>query len=98
MQAQFICMAHNLMVLQEHNLEVEEKITNTAEIKRKAHRLDEAIKILSAKNQVMPVLQQAFQRHTQRSVKYVRWLRAFLFVEAPWQSVAADLRELYRIS
>ena len=45
----------------------------------------------------MPVLQQAFQRLTQRSVKYIRWLRAWLFEKAPWQDVVARLRESYRI-
>ena len=98
MQAQFICLAHNLMVLQEHRLRVEEQVTNTSEIKRKAGRLREVIMELTDKNRVLPVLQQDFQRHTQRSVKYVRWLRAFLFLEAPWHDVVANLRESYRIS
>jgi len=97
MQAQFICLAHNLMVLQEHRLLVEEKVSNTSEIKRKATRLAEATAILTVKKQVMPVLQQDFQRHTQRSVKYIRWLRAFLFLQAPWQAVVAILSESYRI-
>ena len=46
----------------------------------------------------MPVLQQDFQRFTQRSVKYIRWLRAFLFVETPWPTVVAALRESYALS
>ena len=45
----------------------------------------------------MPVLQQRFQRLTQRSVKYIRWLRAFLFVEAPWPEVVAVLRADYEV-
>jgi len=97
MQALFICLTHNLMVLQEHRLLVEEKVSNSSEIKRKARRLSDAIAELASKNQVMPVLQQAFQRHTQRSVKDIRWLRAFLFVGAPMQQVVAILRESYRI-
>ena len=97
MQALFICLAHNLMVHQEHRLMVGEKISNTSEIKRKGWRLSEATAILTAKNEVMPVLQQAFQRHTQRSVKYIRWLRAWLFEKAPWQDVVACLRESYRV-
>jgi hypothetical protein len=98
MQAIFICLAHNLMVLQEHRLRREEGVTNTSEIKRKAKRLSDSTKILTVKNQVMPVLQQDFQRLTQRSVKYIRWLRAFLFTEAPWPVVVAALRESYELS
>lgn len=98
MQAQFICLAHNLMVLQEHRLSREEGLTNTSEIKRKAKRLSDSIAILTLKKQVMPVLQLDFQRITQRSVKYIRWLRAFLFVEAPWPAVVAALRESYDLS
>ena len=97
MQATFICLAHNLMVQQEHRLLVDEQVSNTSEIKRKAARLGDAMAILTSKNEVMPVLQQVFQRHTQRSVKYLRWLRAWLYLEAPWQDVVAKLRESYRV-
>ncbi len=31
--------------------------------------------------------------NTQRSIKYIRWLRAFLFAEASWPTVVAALRE-----
>ena len=97
MQALLICLAHNLMVLQEHRLLVEEQVTNTSEIKRKAERLRGATAVLTAKNEIMPVLQQAFQRHTQRSVKYLRWLRAWLYLEAPWCDVVANLKQSYLI-
>ena len=85
------------MVLQEHRLLVEEQVTNTSEIKRKAERLRGATAVLTAKNEIMPVLQQAFQRHTQRSVKYLRWLRAWLYLEAPWCDVVANLKQSYLI-
>jgi len=98
MQAWFICLAHNLMVIQEHKLRTEEGVTNTSEIKRKAKRLQTEIERLAEKNEVLPVLLRDFQRLTQRSVKYIRWLRAFLFVPAPWINVVAALRESYAIS
>ena len=97
MQARFICLAHNLMMHREHRLLVEEKVSNTSEIKRKARRLMDATAVLTSKNEVMPVLQQAFQRLTRRSVKYIRWLRAWLCEKAPWQDAVARLRESYRI-
>lgn len=97
MQAQFICLAHNLMVLQEHQLKTEEGVNNTIEIKRKAQRLNQEIARLALKNEVLPVLLQDFQRLTQRSVKYIRWLRAYLFFEAPWTTAVAALRRSYAV-
>ena len=97
MQAQFICLTHNLMVLQELHLRTEEGVSNTCEIKRKAQRLEQHRERLAAKNEVLPVLQEAFQRLTQRSVKYLRWLRAYLFVEAPWAAVVLALRDSYAV-
>ena len=97
MQAHFVCLTHNLMVLQEHHLSTEEGVTNTCEIKRKAKRLDKERRLLAAKNEVLPVLLEAFQRLTQRSVKYIRWLRAYLFTEAPWAVVVLALRHSYDV-
>jgi hypothetical protein len=95
MQAQFICLAHNLMVLHEHQLREEEGVINTNEIKRKAKRLEKEKARLTEKNEVLPVLQQAFQRLTQRSVKYIRWLCAYLFSDAPWHTVINALKLSY---
>jgi Transposase DDE domain len=95
MQAQFICLAHNLMVLQEHRLLQEQGVSNTNEIKRKAQRLAKQSERLAAKNTTLPKLLQDFQRLTQRSVKYIRWLRTYLYLEAPWASVVAALRHSY---
>ena len=97
MQANFICLAHNLMVIQEHRLKTEDDVTNTSEIKRKARRLEDEIGRLAEKSEILPVLLQDFQRLTQRSVKYVRWLRAYLFTDAPWQDMVAALRQSYAV-
>lgn len=97
MQATFICLAHNLMVIQEHKLATHEGVTNTSEIKRKASRLKKVEAALAEKKEVLPALQKDFQRLTQRSLKYVRWLRAHLFVEAPWASVVAALKDSYAV-
>ncbi len=95
MQAVFICLAHNLMVLQEYELEKDEGVTNTSEIKRKAKRLALETARLAEKGETMPVLLRGFQRLTQRSVKHIRWLRACLFHEAPWHEAVAVLRLSY---
>jgi G3E family GTPase len=41
-----------------------------------------------------PVMQLACQRATQRSVKFIRWLRRFLFGEADWDHMVAVLTQL----
>ena len=98
MQAQFLCIAHNLALMQEHKLSKDEGITNVAEIKRKQKRLDGECKELKAKGISLPLALQSLQRVTQRSVKFIRWLRMFLFLQTPWQSMIDVLRKLYATS
>jgi hypothetical protein len=95
MQAQFLCLAHNLMVLEEDRLRRAHALTNTAEEKRRAKRLRNAGEIAAKENRALPAGQKALQRITQRSVKFIRWLRTFLWHEAPWERMLAVLRHLY---
>ena len=69
-----------------------------AEIKRKQKRLDGECKELKAKGFSLPLALQSLQRVTQRSVKFIRWLRMFLFLKTPWQSMLDVLRKLYATS
>lgn len=39
---------------------------------------------------------QSIQRITQRSIKFIRWLRMFLFSPASWCDMLATLRRLYK--
>ncbi len=96
MQAHFICMAHNLMLLQEHKLAVEHQITDTAETKRKTRRLEKERKVVLDKGMKLPPALQSLQRVTQRGIKFIRWLRMFLFSPAPWCHMLATLRTLYQ--
>ena len=79
MQANFLCLGHNLMLLCEAELEREHGIRNKAELARRAKRLQEEAEPLGKEGHVLPVLIETFQRLTQRSVKFVRWLRVQLF-------------------
>ncbi len=74
---------------------MDEGVTNTSEIKRKAKRLELETARLAGKGETMPVLLRGFQRLTQRSVKHIRWLRAYLFHEAPRHEAVAVLRLAY---
>ena len=87
--ANFICLTHNLMVLLEEDIRRTEGISNTAERERKSARATEAKK--SGAGHIATAL----GRFTVRSVKFVRWLRNFLYLEAPWGHALARLAKIY---
>lgn len=95
MQAHFLCLAHNLALLQEHQLARQEGITNVAEHSRKSRRLAADRKNVHEAGAQCPPALQSLQRFTQRSLKFIRWLRMFLFLPAPWERMLAILRRLY---
>jgi hypothetical protein len=87
--ANFICLTHNLMVLFEDEIEKAGGISNAPERKRKSKREEEAKK--SGAGYVATMV----QRFTVRSVKFVRWLRNFLYSEAAWGEALARLVKIY---
>ena len=89
MQAQFLCLVHNLMVLLEEELLTGEGIDNDKERARKEKRKVEALE--KGANYVATLL----QRFTVRSVKYIRWLRNSIYREVPWSRAVARLRVVY---
>lgn len=95
MQAIFICLAHNLMILLEHRLETDHGINNQAEINRREQRFQKTAAKLDQQGIPIPWLQIAIQRLTQRSVKFIRWLRCHLFSPAPYCISLDHLRRLY---
>ena len=97
MQANFLCLWHNLMLLCEAELEREHGIRNEAELARRAKRLQEEAERLGKEGHVLPVLIETFQRLTQRSVKFVRWLRVQLFGAPQDRLNISLLRLLYAV-
>jgi len=87
--AEFLCLAHNLMVLLEREIQAVEKVDNTGERKRKALRKQAAL--AAGGNYVATAL----QRFTVRALKFVRWLRNHVYREAPWGDAIARLRQIY---
>jgi IS4 transposase len=90
-QAQFLCLTHNLMILLENQLLRQEEIDNDRERERKAKRKEDADK--KGANYVAT----AIQRFTVRSVKFIRWLRNFVYRKVHWEEAVARLREIYAI-
>lgn len=95
MQGCFICLAHNLMLIMEEELKTKKGIENRAELKRKEKRLYKAIASAEENGTILPLHLRDIRRFTQRSVKFVRWLRNNLFNQASWHDAAAFLKVNY---
>lgn len=97
MQANFLCMTHNLMLIINKKLEVDFEVFNVAETKRKKIRLEEMVKTASAAGRKVSSFYYTVQRLTKISLKFVRCLRGFLFKKAPISNLAQYLRQLYAV-
>ncbi len=73
MQAQFICLAHNLMLILEQFLK-KEGIENEIENNRRLKRLDRALASIKISKDKLPTFLTTPKRPTQQSVKFIRWL------------------------
>ena len=97
MQAHFLCLAHNLMLLCEAELARVHGVRNVAELARRARRLEMEEERLAKENVALPLLVRTLQRLTVRSVKFIRWLRVQLFLQPHQEPAIAALRQLYAV-
>jgi hypothetical protein len=74
-QALLIALTHNLLLLYEQALEIQHGVTNQAEDQRRAKRLEAERKVCAKAGQPLSALVLQARRATQRSVKFVRWVR-----------------------
>jgi len=94
MQAQFVCIAHNLMLILEDCLE-KEGIENESENNRRNKRLEKVLGSSKTINVKLPTFLTQPKRATQRSVKFVRWLRNHLYINASWIEALGPLKRIY---
>ena len=94
MQAQFVCIAHNLMLILEGCIE-KEGIANEIEDNRRSKRLEIALASRKQKNKKLPAFFTEPKRTTQRSVKFIRWLRNHLFMNTSWREALGPLQRIY---
>jgi len=94
MQAQFVCIAHNLMLILEGCIE-REGIINEIENNRRSKRLQEALVNSKAEKKTLPDFLIQPKRATQRSVKFIRWLRNYLFMNTSWREALGPLQRIY---
>ena len=95
MQAHFLCMTHNLMLLMDHEMEVCFDVHNVAEAKRKEKRLETTVKTAEKAGRKVSNMYERVKRFTKRSVKFIRCLKAYFFLDVPLSEAAAYLRRLY---
>ncbi len=96
MQAQFICLAHNLMLIFEDWLK-KEGVDNEIENRRKNKRLKKSLKNAQLKKEILPFFLTTPKRPTQRSVKFVRWLRNNLFMNTSFRDAVGSLERIYAV-
>lgn len=94
-QAQFLILTHNLMLLYEQWLEHQHGVENQAEDQRRNQRTAQMIQ--TAAQQATPISTLVIQarRATQRSVKFVRWLRQSLRDQLTEAAAVLHLKLLY---
>jgi hypothetical protein len=92
----FECLAHNLALLFEMEIKEREDLTDEVEIekqeKREPHLKNrEGGTMKSGGN----FINQAVKRATQRTQRFIRWLRVALYREVPWREAVARLAEIW---
>jgi hypothetical protein len=74
-QAQLITITHNLLLLYEQDLEQRHGIQNEAEDRRREQRIQTATKACARAGKPLSTLVSQARKTTQRSVKFIRWVR-----------------------
>ena len=91
-QANFVTIAHNLMVLLKHQIETQEGIVDEKN-KRKREQI-RAQEIKKLKGQTINPMVINWNRATQRCLQFIRWLRHCLDNQTPWSQAMELLRPL----
>jgi hypothetical protein len=94
-QALFIAITHNLLLHYEQQLEGQHGVTNHAEDQRRRERIQAAVAKCEKAGQSLSTLVTRARRATQRSVKFIRWVRQAIRDQAAEAVAVLRLRELY---
>ena len=97
----FECLTHNLLLLLEERLIREEGIRDEVEDKKQIGRI-RPTRPQPGKPQIMKVvgivrnfINSAVTRATQRTQRFIRWVRVRIYQRVPWSESVARLRELW---
>ncbi len=94
----FECLAHNLLLLFEQFLRESKGLRDQLE-ERKQHGRSRAVRIASKAAGLIPTtanfINTALQRATQRTQRFIRWARVWIYQQAPWGDSIARLKEVW---
>jgi hypothetical protein len=91
----FECLTHNLLLLFEKHIEINEGFRDEVEQRKQAGRTKACPgTIVQA---VRNFINSALTRATQRTQRFIRWVRVRLYLEVPWSESVARLRELWTL-
>ena len=96
MQAQFVCIAHNLMLILEQCLK-KEGVENEIEDSRRRKRLDEALAKSKTRLDQLPTFLTTPKRPTQLPLIFIRWLRNNLYANTSWLEAVGALKRIYAV-
>lgn len=94
-QALMIAITHNLLLMYEEDLAQRHEVQNTAEDQRRGQRVQAAERSCAEIGWPISPLVLATRRATQRSVKFIRWLRHAIRERLAEAAAIARLRDLY---
>jgi hypothetical protein len=107
-QARLLCLTHNLLTIFEQEIRARCGVDNQAELRRKSNEIrkrEQAVRAGSSQagpprpqNPPLSIAAYAFTRFTQRSVKFIRWLRNHLDLQRDWNQAIARLARIYAFS
>ena len=97
-QALFITLTHTLLLLYEQELERRPGVRNQAEDRRRSQRAEQAEQVCAKKETPLTTLVWQARRATQRSVKFIRWLRQSLRDNAAETTAILRLKASYATS
>lgn len=93
--ANFLCLTHNLMILLENELNITEDMRDAVEPRKQEIRMRTKIKKGRKKNQIS-YINSFFQRASQRTVRFIRWLRRGIYKSLMYKDSLADLADIWR--
>lgn len=97
MQAQFLCLAHNLMVLMEQTLSSDHDVCNTKETARSKKRTEAAIATAKEQGRSFAPMYLNPLKRSQLTLKFIRWLRYHLDANSTMQQAVTSLSRVYAV-
>ena len=96
-QAEFLCLAHNLIRRMEQALDTREGVVNEPDCKRRSERLEQQKMATIKAGRLWPSTWDTLLKPVQYSVKLIRWLRSCFLLELAWTAALPRLRALYAV-